>query len=87
MTALNQLIVTLQMAFSPIAGYLAALSVIIVSAYYFTPFLPGNNFMMLRTILFKEDGIAFNEGIITAAVIWIVSVLTGRIIVKRKDIL
>lgn len=87
MIAINQIIVTLQMIFSPVAGYISALIIIIVSAYYFNAYLPGNNFMLLRTVLFREDGIVFYKGLLIAAVIWLVFVVAGKIVLKRKDIL
>lgn len=85
--AINQIVVTLQMIFSPVAGYISVIIIVVVSAYYFKPYLPGNNLMLLRTQLFREDGIVFYKGLLWAFAIWLVCVLAGKIVLNRKDIL
>lgn len=85
--AINQMIVTLQMIFSPVAGYISAIIIVIISAYYFNEYLPGNNLMMLRTELFREDGIVLYKGLVVAFAIWLVFVIAGKIALKKKDIL
>ena len=85
--ALNQLIITLQMAVSTVAGYIAHIIITVISAYYFKTFLIGNNFMLLRSILFREDGIVLYKGLITAMIIWLICVIAGKLVIKRKDIL
>lgn len=85
--AINQMIVTLQMIFSPVAGYISAIIIVIISAYYFNEYLPGNNLMMLRTELFREDGIVLYKGLLMAFAIWLVFVISGKIALKKKDIL
>lgn len=85
--AINQMIVTLQMLFSPVAGYITAIIVVIISAYYFKEYLPGNYLMMLRTELFRNDGMVLYKGFILAFVIWLIFVIAGKIVLKRKDIL
>lgn len=87
MIAINQIIVTLQMIISPVTGYISALIILIISAYYFKAYLPGNNFMLLRTVLFREDGIVLHKGMLLAFIIWAVCVVAGRLVLKRKDIL
>lgn len=85
--ALNQIIITLQMIFSPVAGYISAIIIVIISAYYFKEYLPGNNLMMLRTELFREDGIVLYKGLLLSFAIWLVFVVAGKIALKKKDIL
>ena len=85
--AVNQMIITLQMIFSPVAGYISAIIIAVISAYYFTPYLPGNNLMLLRTRLFREDGIELYKGLLLSFAIWLVFVAAGKIALKRKDIL
>ena len=81
------MIVTLQMIFSPVAGYITAIIVVIISAYYFKEYLPGNYLMMLRTELFRNDGMVLYKGFILSFAIWLIFVIAGKIVLKRKDIL
>ena len=71
----------------PIIGYVMNVVVLIVSAYYMTPFLQGNALMILRSADYKSGGIdtAFSIGI--SLVIIIVSVLAGAVYFSRMDIL
>ena len=43
--------------------------------------------MMLRTELFREDGIVLYKGLVVAFAIWLVFVIAGKIALKKKDIL
>ncbi len=85
--ALNQIIITLQMMFSPLLGYLPVIVIAVLSAFYFKIFLPGNNIMMLRTALFREDGIVFYKGLIVVFVLWLTFTVMGKVVLKRKDVL
>ncbi len=85
--ALNQLLVTLQMLFHPVAGYTLVMGILTASAYFFRGYLVGNNQMLLWTVLFRPDGIRFSRGLFYALMIWLLCVLAGRWIISKKDIL
>lgn len=85
--AVNQMVVTLQMVVTPVLGYLCALAVAVASAYYFTSYLIGNNYMLLRTVLFREDGVGAGGAFVKVIVLWAVFVILGHIIIRKKDIL
>lgn len=85
--AVNQMIVTLQMIVTPILGYLCALALAVASAYYFTPYLAGNHYMLLRTILFREDGISAGGAFGKVFVLWVFFLVLGHIAIRKKDVL
>lgn len=85
--ALNQMQITLQMIFSPAVGYVFMIGIVTASAYFFNLFLMGNNFMLLRTALFREDGISLSTGIGLAFIVWLVFVIAGKVLIEKKDIL
>lgn len=84
--ALNQMQITLQLIFSPLAGFLVLIGTIILSGYSFEKYLVGNHYMLLRTAIFREDGITLTQGLLTDAILWILSVTLGYIAIQRKDI-
>jgi len=84
--ALNQLQITLQMITSPIVGFLTYLIIIISSAFYLSPILPGNYLMVARGELTRTDGALFIQGILLMLVIWVVSFGVGMISMKKRDI-
>ena len=43
--------------------------------------------MLLRTALFREDGITLQQASLVLGILWIVLVLIGAVIVRKKDVL
>jgi len=84
---LNQLQLTAQMIFSPVIGYILVIAVITSSAYFYRFYMPGNYYMLLRTALFREDGITLQQASLVLGILWIVLVLIGAVIVRKKDVL
>lgn len=84
---LNQLQLTAQMIFSPVIGYILVIAIITSSAYFYRFYMPGNYYMLLRTALFCEDGITLQQASAVLSILWILLVLAGGIIVRRKDVL
>lgn len=87
LVALNQMLLTLQMLFTPVVGYLTYIATIIMSAFYFTKYLPGNSLMLLRTALFDERGVNFGWGVVYAGILWFIFFSLGAIFMKKKDVL
>lgn len=85
--ALSQFLVLCQMCLSPVAGYVVYIAVITASAYYVKWFMMGNNFMLLRTAVFRQDGIELVFGIVFCGILWGIEVLAGNIIIRKKDVL
>ena len=83
---LNQLLTTLQMVFRPVVAYLSIPVIMVISAYYYQPWLPGNNYMAYRSILFREDGIAFPSAVWKLLIFWLLFLFSGQIIIKRKEL-
>lgn len=84
---LNQIQLTAQMLFSPVIGYILVIAVITSSAYFYRFYMPGNYYMLLRTALFREDGITLQQASLVLGILWIVLVLIGAVIVRKKDVL
>lgn len=84
---LNQIQLTAQMIFSPVIGYILVIAVITSSAYFYRFYMPGNYYMLLRTALFREDGITLQQALLVLGILWIVLVLIGAVIVRKKDVL
>ena len=84
---LNQIQLTAQMIFSPVIGYILVIAVITSSAYFYRFYMPGNYYMLLRTALFREDGITLQQASLVLGILWIVLVLIGAVIVRKKDVM
>lgn len=84
---LNQIQLTAQMIFSPVIGYILVIAVITSSAYFYRFYMSGNYYMLLRTALFREDGITLQQASLVLGILWIVLVLIGAVIVRKKDVL
>ena len=84
---LNQIQLTAQMIFSPVIGYILVIAVITSSAYFYRFYMPGNYYMLLRTALFREDGITLQQASLVLGILWIVLVLIGAVSVRKRDVL
>lgn len=84
--ALNQLQITIQMLLSPIVGFLTYLIIIISSAFYLSPFFPGDYLMVVRGEISRTDGVNVVQGIILMSFIWIISFVIGIKSMKKRDI-
>ena len=84
---LNQIQLTAQMIFSPVIGYILVIAIITSSAYFSRFDMTGNYCMLLRVALFREDGITLQQASLVLGILWIVLVLIGAVIVRKKDVL
>jgi len=85
--ALSLLQMTLSIIFSPIYGVVMQVLILIISAFYISPLLPGNYLMFMRNFLYREDGIRFIFSVMICLCISIFSIICGKVFVDRKDIL
>ncbi len=85
--ALNQLQITLQMIISPVAAFVCTIGVLTFSAFYFKPWFQGNFYMLLRTQVFRDDGIDFGTAMLVNGIVWLLSAFLGGMVLKKKDVL
>ncbi|MCD7827018.1 MAG: hypothetical protein LUG85_00555 [Clostridiales bacterium] len=78
---------TLSLIIKPLYSYIVSAAVLIVSAYYVSPFLIGNYAMVQRSSMFIENGVSTAQGLICCGVVCAASVIAGLIIFNRYDIL
>lgn len=69
-----------------ITGYCVSVILLVISAYWMKPFLPANYLMIMRTHLIADNGMKTADGVIFAMAILALSVITGWLIFRRKDI-
>lgn len=74
------------LAIHPLAGILAVCVVLTVSVFSNAYFLPGNNLMLIRCCLFWKSTGQFEQGMLTAIGIAVLSVVIGLIVFRKKDI-
>lgn len=82
----------IQMLFSlaagPVIGIVMSVAILTASAYFVSPVLTGNMTMLLRsTLISSYGGISPFHGILSSVIILIVSIVAGRLILNRRDVL
>lgn len=83
--ALNFIQMLIGIMSKPVFGFLAILIVLISSAYYHSPLLIGNYGMFLRMNWIYSGGVSICKGWILVMVILIFTMVSGCVIIKRKD--
>ena len=72
----------------PIAGFLFIACILIISAYYLSPYLPGNYLMLLRMKEFSENGgVTIAGGIMAGSMMCVLGAGIGCFKVRKMDIL
>lgn len=81
----------LQMALSfflkPVFSFIVIVCIVVVSAYYCSPFWIGNYSMLLRSDLVIPDGIPIYVAVVTDVLVITVSIAVGYGYIRRCDIL
>ena len=85
--ALGLVQMVLGILIKPVAAYFFTMSYLITSVYWTTPFLLGNFAMILRNRPIITDGLSSYMGMLLCAGVSGAAIFTGRLIVKKKDIL
>ena len=78
---------TLEFVTKPIFSYAIVVCILILSGYFFTPFLIGNNSMLLRSEIVLQNGIPLIAAVLFAIFLIGFTVLAGYLIFKRYDVL
>ena len=68
-------------------GFLAVMVYLVVSIYYFSPFLIGDYSMLLRNGLICPEGLSSIEMIIICAGVSCTTLLAGNIYFNRADLI
>lgn len=84
---LNLLQMTLVLFIKPLYSFGAIAVILLSSAYLFTPYLPGNYAMPIRSSHVVENGLSFSGGLIMFLIIISVSFIVGSLYFRRYDIL
>lgn len=85
--AISLVQMVLMFCVKPVYSYLTVVVLLVSSAYFMTPFLPGNYAMLWRNNVWCEDGISTYIAIIVDLVVVIAAVVSGYFIFQKKDIL
>lgn len=83
----NLLQMTFALVIKPIYSFGVMAVMLLASAYYLTPFLPGNHAMPIRSIYVIENGLQIRDGIIASIILICLSLLIGSLYFCRMDIL
>lgn len=84
---LSLLEMLLSLFIKPVFSLLCSMTILIASVYFFSPFLPGNYAMLLRSALFCTDGLTFKSGMWILPMFSIAACLAGAVFFKSWDIL
>lgn len=71
----------------PIFSYILSCVLLLSSAYFASPFLPGNYLMFFRTEFFSENGLSIFLGFCTAFFMIVLSCVIGCLRIEQMDIL
>lgn len=85
--ALSLLQMMLEFIVKPILSYAVILCLLVASAYYYTPFLLGNESMLLRSKAAMPNGIPFALSVIIDCTVIILAPILGFFYFRRSDIL
>lgn len=77
----------ISVAFTPVYGVAFQITVLTLSIVCKSVVLPGNFYMYTRSELCRDDGISIQMTFIVCLIISLCSVIAGRIIVEKKNIL
>ena len=72
---------------SPVTSFAVTCAVYILSAYYTAWFFPGSYTMWVRSSYFDERGLSPLSGLLIAAVMAVVVVVSGKMYFDQKDII
>lgn len=86
-TTLSLLQMTLEFVIRPVFSYAAAVTIFVLSGYFFTPWLIGNNSMLLRSEIVLKNGIPFAKAVLWAISLMVLIMVIGYFLFQRYDIL
>ncbi len=78
----------LSLIIKPVLSYGFTICIMVVSAYYCTPFLIGNYSMFARSrLMLPEEGMDFTVSVIVEAVLSLLCIFGGAFVFHKRDIL
>ncbi len=87
MMGLNLLQMTLSLFIKPFYSFMVIAAILLLSAYYLSPFCIGNYAMPLRSHLLLSNGVGLNTGMLISVILIAVSVMVGGLVFRKRDIL
>lgn len=72
--------------FNALCGYMITITILVVSTYWMKPFLIGNYLILIRNELMSLGGMKETNGILISIGICIITIVTGCLIFRKKDI-
>lgn len=77
----------LSMITAPVYGFFVVIFQVLLSFYFYSPFLPGNYQMFNRLALAREDGICAGQSFFICSIVIVSCIIIGAIYMKKRDIL
>lgn len=84
---LNLLQMTLVLIFKPLYSFVVVTVIWLTSAYLFSPFLPGNYAMVIRSEYVIQKGLSASGGMVMFLFLVSVSLIFGSLYFRRYDVL
>ena len=84
--ALSLLQMCMSIVISPVISLMSIMVIDILSCYFTTPFLAGNYSMLLRSAIYKADGISLSTALAGNIIIIAVAVVLGMLLFDRSDL-
>ena len=84
---LSLLQMTLEFVTKPVFSYAMAVTILVLSGYFFTPWLIGSNSMLLRSKIVSANGIPFAKAALGAIFLMVLIIVIGYFLFKKYDVL
>lgn len=85
--AITGLQIFIQLLASPMAAMVVNIIIMVTSAFEFKWYAIGNNFMLLRSKLVREDGAELKFSLIISMAVFILTAVLGKRYTERKELL
>ena len=83
--ALTQLQIFMQVFISPVAGMITNVIIMVVSAFEFSSYALGNNMMVLRMSIIREDGVQLHTSLLICLVVYVTVYIAGMLFTKNIE--
>ena len=85
--ALSFLQMTISVIMSPVYGMMVQVVMLVLSIFVYSPLLPHNFLMLRRSAMVIDNGYKLPVVITVCVIISVISVIVGRNVIEKKDIL
>ena len=86
LVALTQLQIFIQVFISPVAGMITNVIIMVVSAFEFSSYALGNNMMVLRMSIIREDGVQLQTSLLICLVLYVTVYIAGMQYIKKAEL-